>query len=148
VYLLDTDIISNLRKSKPNSNLVAWLGDVDPDTVGVSAITVFDIQAGAILVRDRDVSKANDIEAWLDGFVLAGQFSIVPFGAEVARVYAGMFVSPSLKNFLLPNPTNKTPKSGADLIVAATAIVHGAVVVSGNKGDFHRIKPVSAARAL
>lgn len=136
MYLLDTNIISNFRK-RPHPNLVAWLDGVSNDEIAVSAITIFEIQAGIAMVCDR--SKATEIQGWLDGLILSGQTSIVAFDAEVARIYAHMFTTPALKNFLLPDARNPKPKSGADLIIAATAIVHDAVVVTANTNDFLRI---------
>lgn len=86
MYLLDTDIVSNFRRSRPHPNPVSWLKDTDSSMLAVS-----------------------------------------------------MFARPSLKSFLIPDPRGRHPKSGADLILAATAIVHGATVVTADKGDFLRI---------
>jgi predicted nucleic acid-binding protein len=58
---------------------------------------------------------------------------------DVARLYARMFVTPSLKNFLLPDPKSKRPKSGVDLMLAATVIVHGATLVTVNRDDYLRV---------
>ncbi|MBK1836271.1 type II toxin-antitoxin system VapC family toxin [Azospirillum sp. YIM B02556] len=136
MYLLDTNIVSNFRK-RPHPNLVAWLDAISADEIAISAITVFEIQAGIDMVGDR--AKAKEIQVWLDGLVLSGQASIVAFDADVARVYAHLFTTAALKNFLLPDARNSRPKSGADLIIAATAIVHEAVVVTANTDDFLRI---------
>jgi toxin FitB len=139
VYVLDTDVVSNFRKRKPHPNLLTWFDSVPPDEVAVAAMTVFEIQAGAAALRPTNPAKAAEIGDWLDGFVLTDTFKILPFGIEVARLYAEMFVTPALKHFLLPDPRSKRPKSGAGLIVAATAIVHEATVVTVNKADFLRI---------
>ena len=102
-------------------------------------MTVFEIQSGVDLVRATDPVKADEIEQWLDGFVLTGAFQILSVDVDVARLYARMFATPLLKNFVLPDIRSKRPKSGADLVIAATAIVHGATVVTVNQDDFLRI---------
>lgn len=139
MYLLGTDIVSNFRKSRPHPNLLDWMGRIADEEVAVSVMTVFEIQSGAHLVRAAAPAKAAEIEAWLDGFVLAGGFAILPLGTEAARLYAAMFVTPSLKSFLLPHPRSKAPKSGVDLIIAAIAIVGDACVVTTNTADYLRI---------
>ena len=147
MYLLDTDVVSNFRKRKPHPRLLEWFESVPPDEVAVSVMTVFEIQAGASLLRSTNPAKADEIEDWLDGFVLTGSFVSLPLDTDVARLYARMFVSPSLKNFVLPDPKSKRPKSGADLMLAATAITRGATLVTVNGNDFLRIHaefPLSA----
>lgn len=148
MYLLDTDVVSNFRKRKPHPNLLDWFHSVSPDEVAVSVMTVFEIQSGASLLRTVDEAKANEIEGWLDGFILTGGFRILPFDTEVARLYAKMFVTPALKNFILPDSKNKRPKSGADLMIAATGISHGATIVTINKDDYLRIHAEFALPSL
>jgi toxin FitB len=139
VYLLDTDVVSNFRKRKPHPNLLKWFQSVPPDEVAVSVMTAFEVQSGTNLLRATDPKKADEIEDWLDGFVLTGNFKILPIDTEVARLYARMFGTPSLKNFVLPDPKSRRPKSGVDLMLAATAIVHGTTLVTVNRDDFLRI---------
>lgn len=138
MYLLDTDVISNFRK-RPHPKLVEWIKSTDPDDIAVSVITVFEIQAGINYARESAPAKADGIDRWLHGFMLAGGMSILPMDTQVARLYADMFTTPGLKNFLYPDPNSKRPKSGADLIIAATAITHHATIVSFNQGDFEAI---------
>lgn len=145
MYLLDTDVVSNFRKRKPHPNLLEWFQAVPPDEVAVSVMTAFEIQAGASLLRSTDPKKANDIEDWLEGFILTGNFRILPVDTETARLYARMFTAAPLKNFVLPDPRSRRPKSGVDLMIAATATVHDAALVTLNKHDFlsiHREFPI------
>jgi toxin FitB len=142
VYLLDTNVVSNFRKRKPHPRLLEWFESVPQDQVAVSVMTAFEIQSGASLLRKTNPAKADEIEDWLDGFVLTGSFAILPIDADIARLYARMFVTPPLKNFVLADPKSKQPKSGADLMLAATAIVRGATLVTVNRDDFLRIHTV------
>jgi toxin FitB len=139
MHLLDTDIISNFRKRKPHPNLLGWFSTVSPEDIAISVISIFEIEAGLSQLASFDPAKAAEIEAWLANFVLAGTFNILPVGVDVARLYGRMFVTAALKNFVLPDRSSKRPKSGADLILAATSIVHGATVVTANTEDFLRI---------
>ena len=139
MYLLDTDVVSNLRKRKPHPNLLAWLGAVPSVDIAASVMTVFEIQSGVGFVRATDPVKADEIEQWLDSFILTAGFQILFVDIDVARLYAKMFATPSLKNFVLPDMRSRRPKSGTDLMIAATAIVYGATVVTVNQGDFLRI---------
>jgi predicted nucleic acid-binding protein len=148
VLIFDTDIVSNFRKKKLHPNLLAWFSGVERGSVAVSAFTVFEINVGVELVRRMDPDKAEQIEKWLESFVIAGGFDLLPFDARVGRIYARMFTTPGLASFLLPDRNSKKPKSGADLIVAATAIVHGAAVVTANKNDFLRINEFFPLPAL
>ena len=148
MYLLDTGVISNFRRLKPHPNLLAWFGALPTSDVAVSVMTVFEIQSGVDLVRTKNPAKAGEIEYWLDGFVLTAGFQVLAIDIDIARLYARMFVTPSLKNFVMPDARSKQPRSGADLVIAATAIVHGATVVTANKNDFLRIHTEFALPSL
>jgi predicted nucleic acid-binding protein len=139
-YLLDTDVVSNLRKQTPNARLLDWLGRTAEDDVGIPLVAVFEIQMGIeVLRREGKGGKADEIEAWLDGLLQArGDYLVAP-DAEMVRLQARMFSAPALRNFLHPAPRSPKLKFGADLIVAATAIVRGAVVVSFNVSDYAQI---------
>ena len=139
MYLLDTDVVSNFRKRPPHPNLLKWFHSVLPDEFTVSVMTIFEIQSGTSLLRPTDPKKADELEGWLDGFVLAGNFKFLPIDTDVARLYARMFANPALKNFVFPDPNSKRPKSGADLVIAATAIVCDATLVTLDKDDFLRV---------
>jgi predicted nucleic acid-binding protein len=144
VHLLDTDVVSNFRK-KAHPNLVSWLINTEPNQIAVSAITVFEIQAGINYVRNHNPAKAGEIGEWLNAFVLAGGLSIISIDARIAQIYADMFTTPELRNFLTVAPKSKRPKSGADLIIAATAITHNAAIVTMNHNDFehiHKLFPI------
>lgn len=72
MYLLDTNIVSELRKPKPHGGVVAWLQAIDDRQLFISAVTIGEIQAGIELTRDQDQEKARQIERWLD--LLAGVY--------------------------------------------------------------------------
>lgn len=138
-YLLDTDIVSNFRRPRPSTHLLDWARSRDADELQISAMTVFEIQVGVAIVARQDRDYAARLSGWLDSFVLSGRFGIVLLDVEIMRAYASMFADPAMRTFVLPDARSKRPKSGADLILAATAIQYGLIVASANVQHFHRI---------
>jgi hypothetical protein len=63
MYLLDTNVISELRKPRPHGGVVAWVTAVDDVRLFLSAVTVAEIQAGIEVTRDQDETKAAEIDA-------------------------------------------------------------------------------------
>lgn len=139
LYLLDTDIVSNFRRPRPSQNLLDWARVLDAEELKISAMTAFEIPVGAEIVARQDREYAERLSSWLDTFVLSGRFGIVLPDVAVMRAYARMFADPAVKSFVFPDARSKRPKSGADLILAATAIQHGLVVATGNVEHFRRI---------
>jgi toxin FitB len=139
LYLLDTDVVSNFRRPRPSQRLLAWAGSLDAEELQISVTTVFEIQVGAEIVSRQDRDYTNRLSVWLDTFVLSGSFGIVLPDVPVMRAYARMFADPAMKSFVFPDARSKWPQSGADLILAATAIQHGMVVATGNVAHFRRI---------
>jgi toxin FitB len=140
LHVLDTDVVSNLRKQTPNARLLDWLGRTPQEEVGIPLVAVFEIQTGIEGLRLAGKNgKADEIEHWLEALLQArGDFLITP-DADVVRLQARMFSTPALRNFLWPDPRSTKLKLGADLIVAATAIIRGAAVVSFNLSDYEQI---------
>ncbi|WP_246499399.1 PIN domain-containing protein [Thiothrix unzii] len=66
MYLLDTNVVSELRRQKPHGAVVAWIQSVDDKDLYLSAVTLAEIQAGIELTRDQDSQRAAELEIWLD----------------------------------------------------------------------------------
>ena len=127
-YLLDTNVVSNLRKLKPHSGLVAWLASVPRDAVFMSAPTVSEIQCGIGQTREPAIAAA--VDHWLSNMLHIGYPPVVPFDADAARYFGRMWATPSLDNFIRNDPRGKKRKSGADLAVTACAIAQGMAIVT------------------
>ncbi|MBL8710716.1 MAG: PIN domain-containing protein [Rhodospirillaceae bacterium] len=140
MFLLDTDIVSNTRKGQPHPRLLQWLQDSPPDSLAISAMTVMELEAGIGLVRAAgNARKADELSLWLDGLVSVGNPPVIPIDHRVARLYGRMFATPELKNFVLSPAGSRQPKSGGDLVLAASAIIHDAAIVTNNARDFLEI---------
>ncbi|MBI1890982.1 MAG: type II toxin-antitoxin system VapC family toxin [Burkholderiales bacterium] len=121
MYLLDTNIVSELRKPKPHGGVVAWLESVDDAHLFVSAVTIGEIQAGIELTREQDPGKAAEIEQWLD--LLASTYNVLAMDAAAFRNWAQLM-------------HGKSDTLYEDAMIAASARVHGLTVVTRNVADF------------
>jgi predicted nucleic acid-binding protein len=86
MYLLDTNVVSELRKPKPHGGVLAWLETVDDTKLYLSAVTLGEIQAGVEMTREQDAAKAAEIETWLD--LVASSYNVLPMDAAVFRRWA------------------------------------------------------------
>ena len=123
-YLLDTNVVSELRKPRPHGGVVAWLESLDDAQLYVSAVTLGEIQAGIELTREQDAQKALEIVAWLD--LLAGSYNILPMDAAIFRAWARLM-------------HRKSDTLYEDAMIAATAVVHGLTVATRNVADFNAL---------
>lgn len=121
MYLLDTNVVSELRRPKPHGAVLQWIQDVADAELHLSAVTIGEIQAGIELTRDQDAAKANELEQWLD--VVSGSFNVIPMDAATFRVWATLMHRASDTLY-------------EDAMIAATAKVQKFTVVTRNVADF------------
>ena len=121
MYLLDTNIISELRKPRPHGAVVAWLQARDDAELYVSVVTLAEIQAGIELTRDQDPAKAREIEAWLDA--VAQSYNVLSMDADIFRRWARLM-------------HRRSDTLYEDAMIAATAASHQLMVVTRNVSDF------------
>lgn len=125
-YLIDTNVISEFRKikiGKAHPNVAGWAADVRASDLFLSAMTVFELEHGALLIERRDARQGSVLRAWLDrqmSVTFAGR--ILSVDAAVAKRSASLHVP--------------DPRPERDALIAATALVHGMTVVTRNVSDF------------
>lgn len=139
MYLLDTNVISELRKTgdkRADTNVVVWLAGVDARSLYLSAITVMELELGILRIERRDAAQGTRLRTWMDGHVLP-EFAerILPVDAAVALRCARLHVP--------------DPRSDRDAWISATALAHGMTILTRNVSDFrptgvHVINPWAA----
>lgn len=126
MFVLDTNVVSELRKVRPGKadvNVTAWSDTVDASDLFVSAITIMELELGVLSVERKDATQGAVLRSWLEQQVLpefAGR--TLPVDTAVAQRCARLHV---------PNRRGER-----DALIAATALVHGMTVVTRNVADF------------
>jgi toxin FitB len=126
MFLLDTNVVSELRRAgRADRNVIAWANAQPITSIFLSAISVLEIEIGALLIARRDAAQGVVLRRWIDGHVL-GRFAgrILAIDTNVAQRCARLHVP--------------DPRPDRDALIAATALVHGLTVVTRNVADFER----------
>lgn len=123
MFLLDTNVISELRKPQADANVVAWAKSIIAPRMFISAITLKELETGVLRIERRDPVQGTVLRTWLKRHVIpAFDARILPIDAAVALRCASLHV---------PDRVNES-----DALIAATALVHGLTVVTRNISDF------------
>lgn len=126
MFLLDTNVISELRRAgRANPNVVRWANNVPAVRFFISAISLLEIERGALQIARKDEAQGKVLRAWIDDHIL------VRFESRILAVDAAV----ALRCARLHVPD---PHSERDALIAATALVHGMTVVTRNVSDFER----------
>ena len=128
MYLLDTNIVSELRKAKTNKankNVTAWAISVPATSLFLSAISILELETGVLLIERRDAVQGALLRVWLDDYVIpAFSGRILAIDTAVAQRCAKLHVP--------------DPGAERDTLIAATALVHGMTIVTRNVMDFEQ----------
>ena len=126
MYLLDTNIVSELRKApsgKADLNVVQWASTANPETLYISVITVLELQMGILSMQRRDPHQGDLLRKWLEEQVLPSfEGRILPIDIDIARKCAELHV-----------PDKRAER---DAMIAATAVIHRMKMVTRNVADF------------
>lgn len=107
--LLDTSVVSELRRPKPYGAVLAWFEGLEVPMLHLSAVTLGEIQAGIEILREQDEVKASEIEAWLE--MVASAYNVLPVDARTFRAWARLM-------------HRRSDTVYEDAMIAATAQVH------------------------
>ena len=126
MFLLDTNVISELRKigdGKADARVAAWVSGRDAASFYISALTLMELEIGILRLERRDAGQGERLRTWMDRHVLPEFLErTLPVDSAVALKCARLHVP--------------DPRAERDALIAATAIVHGMAVVTGNVADF------------
>jgi predicted nucleic acid-binding protein len=124
MFLLDTNVISELRRpERANRNVAAWAGSIPFASFFLSAISILEIEIGALRLARKDPAQGAVVRAWIDGQVLTRfEGRILPIDVRVAQRCARLHVP--------------DPHSERDALIAATALTHGLTMVTRNTAHF------------
>lgn len=121
MYLLDTNVISELRKNKPHGAVLEWLRSVGPNDLSIPAVVIGEMQVGANRTRSQDPAKAAEIERFIELVLLS--YAVIPLSATVFREWANLI-------------HGRSRDLTEDAMIAATARIHRLIVVTRNVKDF------------
>ena len=123
-YLLDTNVVSELRKPKPHGAVKAWISSLREEQIFLPSVTLGELQIGVERTRQQDAARAAEIEKWLDA--VQSSFACLPMDSACFREWARLM-------------TGRPDEIMEDAMVAATARVHGLTVVTRNVRDFAKL---------
>ena len=126
MFLLDTNVVSELRKvgdGTANARVIKWVSGQDASALFISALTLMELEIGILRIERRDAAQGKMLRTWFERHVLPEfQERTLPIDAAVALKCARLHVP--------------DPRAERDALIAATAMVHGMTVVTGNRADF------------
>lgn len=126
MYLLDTNVISELRKAntgKADPNVIAWASGIPTSQLYISVITLLELEMGVLAIERKDTAQGTVLRHWLESNVLpAFADRTLVFDTKVARCCAGLHV-----------PDRRSER---DAMIAATGKVHNMTIVTRNVKDF------------
>ena len=124
-FLLDTNILSEIRKPKPHGGVLAWFTAHHSEGFAIPSLALFELQVGAEKVREQDPQRATAFDFWVGR--IAGGGNILPLDATSAREAARLL-------------HKRPPTLMIDAMIAATAKVHGLIVATRNMKDFEQFE--------
>ncbi|MDR6632591.1 putative nucleic acid-binding protein [Phyllobacterium sp. 1468] len=136
MYILDTDVLSELARNSCHGGVKAWIQDQPDHSLLVPFSVFLEIYRGIEFLKVIDEAKSRKLETWFECLMSGGRFVATDMSVRAAHLYAKMTLTPALRFLWTTAPGSKHPKQGQDLAIAAMAIFHDVPVVTRNHKDF------------
>jgi hypothetical protein len=120
-FLLDTNVISELRKTKPHGAVLAWVRSLRDKDIKIPAVAIGELQDGAELARWQDPAKALELEQWIDRIMAT--YVVLPMDGQMFRDWARLM-------------NRRSDDLSTDAMIAATSRILGLTVATRNVKDF------------
>ena len=121
-YLLDTDILSAIRRKQRNQHLERWLRSINPADFYLSVVTIGEVERGITQQRRNNPAFADDLQRWLDTILQRYEQRLLPLSVSIARRWGRL--------------SGELGHNSADLMIAATALEHNLTVATRNTRHF------------
>ena len=125
MYLIDTNVLSELRRPRPHPAVLEWFAAIDEQHIYLSAVTMGEVQTGIEDLRVRDSSMAAELQRWAD--MVMQTHVVLPMDGDAFRLWARLMYG-------------KSPHLYEDAMIAATAKLNGLTVVTPNTRDFRELE--------
>ena len=123
MYILDTNVVSELRRPRPHGGVIAWISAIESSKLNLAGVTVGEIQTGVERTREHDAAKATEIEGWLIDLIRS--VTVLPMTADTFRIWA---------RYMHRKPAHIS----GDAVIAATATQYGMTIATRNVRDFEQ----------
>ena len=123
MYILDTNVVSELRRPRPHGGVIAWISTLESSKLNLAGVTVGEIQNGIERGREHDAAKATEIEGWLVDLIRS--VTVLPMTADTFRIWA---------RYMHRKPAHIS----GDAMIAATATQYGMTIATRNVRDFEQ----------
>ncbi|MBM3546019.1 MAG: type II toxin-antitoxin system VapC family toxin [Alphaproteobacteria bacterium] len=121
MYILDTNVVSELRRPRPSPQVVEWVSAQANEDLHLASVTIGELQAGVERLRKRDAERAATLDIWIDDLVAS--HAVIPIDASIYRSWARLMV-------------DRPESLCEDALIAATARARGFTVVTRSLRDF------------
>jgi len=134
MIVLDTNVLSELRLPNPDPNVATWFAALPAADIALASFTISEIEYGIACTPAKNAALSAQLTLWLNAILSTHR--ILPLDASAGRILGRLHAAAALRHLATTAPHAIRPRFGGNLVIAATAVAHGASVATRNVGDF------------